>query len=69
MRCPTLVIVGAEDATTTPAMAGEMCAAIAGARLEIARACAHLLCAEAPAAFDAVLLPFLREHARRLRAG
>jgi 3-oxoadipate enol-lactonase len=69
VRCPTLVIVGAEDATTTPAMAGEMCAAIAGARLEVVDACAHLLCAEAPAAFDAVLLPFLREHARRLRAG
>jgi 3-oxoadipate enol-lactonase len=64
VRCRTLVIVGADDAVTTPAMATELCAAIPGARLHVVEACAHILCAEAPAAFNAVLLPFVTEPAR-----
>jgi 3-oxoadipate enol-lactonase len=64
VRCPTLVIAGAQDAVTTPAMATEMCAAIPAARLHVIDDCAHILCAEAPAAFNAVLLPFVTEPAR-----
>ncbi len=63
VRCRTLVIAGAEDAVTTPAMAGEMCALIPGAQMHVIDACAHILCAEAPADFNAVLLPFLAARA------
>jgi 3-oxoadipate enol-lactonase len=63
VRCPALVIAGADDAVTTPAMATELSAAITGARLRIVDGSAHILCAEAPAAFNAELLPFLAERA------
>lgn len=68
VRCRTLVIAGAEDAVTTPAMAGEMCALIGGADIRVIEACAHILCAEAPAAFNAVLLPFLAARAPAAQA-
>jgi 3-oxoadipate enol-lactonase len=59
IRCPALVIAGSDDAVTTPAMAAELSAAIPGARLHVIDSCAHIACAQAPAAFNAVLLPFL----------
>ena len=65
VRCPTLVIAGAQDAVTTPAMATELTAAIPNAELRVLDGCAHILCAEAPEAFNAALLPFLAEPARR----
>jgi 3-oxoadipate enol-lactonase len=68
VRCPALVIVGADDPVTTPEMATELCAAIPGSRLHVIDACAHILCAEEPAAFNAVLLPFLAHPARTAEA-
>lgn len=64
VRCPTLIIAGAADAVTTPAMATELRDAIPGARMHVLDDAAHILCAEAPAAFNPVLLDFLGESVR-----
>jgi len=56
---PTLVIVGAEDAGTPPAMAREIAEAIPGARLEIIPDAAHLSNIEQPEIFNRLLLEFL----------
>lgn len=48
---PTLVLVGALDATTPPALARELAAGIRGARLEEIPDCAHCPPLEAPRAF------------------
>jgi 3-oxoadipate enol-lactonase len=56
---PTLVIVGADDAGTPPAMAREIAGAIRGARLEIIPAAAHLSNIEQPEIFTRLLLEFL----------
>ncbi|HKF61575.1 MAG TPA: alpha/beta fold hydrolase, partial [Dongiaceae bacterium] len=55
IRCPTLVVVGADDAITPPPMAAEMAQAIAGARLEIVADCGHLSTLERPAETSALL--------------
>ncbi len=55
IACPTLVIVGAEDALTPPAEAAAMAAAIPGARLVELPGAGHLSCLEAPGAFAAAL--------------
>lgn len=68
IRCPVLAITGAADAVTTPEMAAEMTAAIPGACLNVIDGCAHILCAEAPEAFNAVLLPFLAQCAPAAQA-
>ncbi len=68
VRCPTLVIVGGDDAVTTPSMATELSAAIAGARLVVLEGCAHILCAEMPEAFNAALLPFVADRSHSVRA-
>jgi pimeloyl-ACP methyl ester carboxylesterase len=52
IACPTLVIVGADDAVTPPAEARAMAAAIPGARLVEIPGAGHLANLEAPAAFD-----------------
>jgi 3-oxoadipate enol-lactonase len=51
LRCPTLVIVGAEDAITPPAEARAMAGAIPGARLVEIPSAGHLANLEAPEAF------------------
>ena len=56
---PTLVIVGADDAGTPPAMAREIAAAIRGARLEIIPDAAHLSNVEQSEIFNRLLLEFL----------
>ncbi len=67
IRNPTLVIVGALDATTPPALAKELAAGIAGAHhVEIA-GCAHCPPLEKPAALLAAVEPFL--DAPDVRAG
>jgi 3-oxoadipate enol-lactonase len=68
VRCPTLVIAGAQDAVTSPAMAAELRDAIPGARLHVVDAAAHILCAEAPDAFNHALLGFLAETTRATHA-
>ena len=59
IRCRTLVLAGAEDLVTTPAMGAEMRDAIANAELIVLDDAAHMLCAEQPEATDAALLAFL----------
>ena len=59
LAIPTLVIVGAEDAGTPPAMAQEIAEAIPGARLETIPAAAHLSNIEQAEIFNRLLLEFL----------
>jgi 3-oxoadipate enol-lactonase len=59
IRCPTLVIVGEEDAGTPVKMAREIHAALPGAALAIVRAASHLSNVEQPEEFTRVLLSFL----------
>src|SRR5262245_35376520 len=59
IECPTLIVVGAEDAITPPAESRKMAAAIPGATLLEIPGAGHLSSLEAPAAFDKALLDFL----------
>jgi pimeloyl-ACP methyl ester carboxylesterase len=56
---PTLVLVGGEDALTTPALAREMAAAIRGSRLEVIEGAGHLTPVEEPERTTAALERFL----------
>ena len=65
IKVPVLLVFGEEDKLTTPATGKRMHAAIPASRyVEIAGA-GHLVNIEQPAAFDAAVMPFLREHAGR----
>ena len=59
IRCPTLVIVGADDKGTPPAMARTIAQAIAGSTLVEIPAAGHLANLEQPQAFNAALDAFL----------
>jgi 3-oxoadipate enol-lactonase/4-carboxymuconolactone decarboxylase len=59
IRAPTLVLVGAEDPVTTPAMAEDIRARIPGAELTILANAAHLVAVERPDAVAAHLAAFL----------
>jgi pimeloyl-ACP methyl ester carboxylesterase len=59
IRCPTLVLVGREDALTPPEMAQEIAAGIAGARLEIVPDCGHLSTMERPEAVNRAMRAWL----------
>ena len=59
ITAPTLVIVGDQDAATSPAAAKELAAAIKGARLEIVADAAHIPTIEQPAAINRLLGDFL----------
>ncbi len=48
VRCPTLVLVGEQDAVTPPERSQEMAAAIAGARLVVVPECGHMCALEQP---------------------
>ena len=61
IRVPTLVLCGAEDRITPPALSEELAALIVGARLELVDAAGHLANAEQPAAFNAAIERFLAE--------
>ena len=56
---PTLVIVGADDPGTPPAMSEVIAAAIRGARLEIIPSASHLCCIERPEVFNRLVADFL----------
>ena len=58
---PTLVLVGALDRLTPPAMARDIQSRIHGARLSIIEDAGHLANIEQPEAFDTAVLTFLRE--------
>ena len=55
ISCPTLVLVGREDALTPPSLAEEIAAGIPGARLEIIPECGHLSSLEQPEAVNRAL--------------
>ena len=57
---PTLIIVGEEDVLTPPRESEAMHAAIAGSRLEVIPRAGHASNFERPAAFNQVMVEFLR---------
>lgn len=59
IHCPTLVIVGEEDAVTPSALAERMHSAIAGSELVTIAAAGHLSNIEQPSAFNDALARFL----------
>ena len=60
IRCPTLVLVGREDALTPPERAEEMAEAIPGAKLAIVEECGHMSTMERPQAVTALMRMWLR---------
>ncbi|WP_310468229.1 alpha/beta fold hydrolase [Sphingomonas sp.] len=56
---PTLVLVGAEDKATPPALSEALAAAIRGARLEVIAAAGHIANLEQPAQFNRLVEAFL----------
>jgi pimeloyl-ACP methyl ester carboxylesterase len=61
IRCPTLVIVGREDALTPPELAREIADGIPGAKLEIIPDCGHLSTLERPEAVNRALRAWLTQ--------
>jgi pimeloyl-ACP methyl ester carboxylesterase len=60
IRCPTLVLVGKEDAATPVELSQEMATAIPGARLIVLRDCGHLSTMEKPELVTAELVAWVR---------
>jgi 3-oxoadipate enol-lactonase len=65
IAAPTLVVTSDEDRLYPVALAAEMACRIPGARLAVVRGAGHLSNLEQPQAFNAAVLPFLREHRDR----
>jgi pimeloyl-ACP methyl ester carboxylesterase len=61
IRCPTLVLVGADDVLTPPDRAAEIAAAVPGARQIVIPDCGHLSTLEQPQAVTQALLDFLSD--------
>jgi pimeloyl-ACP methyl ester carboxylesterase len=59
IRCPTLVLVGRDDALTPPELSQEMASRIPGAKLEIVPDCGHLSTMEQPAAVNRAMRAWL----------
>jgi pimeloyl-ACP methyl ester carboxylesterase len=59
ITCPTLVVVGREDALTPPALAEEIAAGIPGAKLEVIPDCGHLSTLERPEAVNRAMRAWL----------
>ena len=59
IRCPTLVLVGADDVATPPDLSREIAAGIPGATLVVVPDCAHLSTLERPEAVNAALIDWL----------
>lgn len=60
IAAPTLVIAGADDPGTPPAMSEVIASTIPGARLEIIPAASHLSCIEQPEIFNRLVTDFLK---------
>src|SRR5262249_26540747 len=60
IRCPTLMLVGAEDKGTRPELAREIAAGIAGTRLVIVPECGHLSTLERPQAVTKALVEWMQ---------
>ncbi|SFR44467.1 3-oxoadipate enol-lactonase [Yoonia tamlensis] len=61
LRIPTLGIAGSEDGATPPDLVRETIDLIPGSRFELMRRVGHLPCAEAPAAYAALLNQFIAD--------
>lgn len=59
VRCPTLVMVGAQDQMTPVKIAQEISAGIAGSRLEVIPDCGHIATLERPEAVNRLLVEWL----------
>jgi pimeloyl-ACP methyl ester carboxylesterase len=59
IRCPTLILVGADDLPTPPQLAAEMRDAIPGAVLRVIPQCGHLSTIEQPEAVTQALVQWL----------
>jgi len=59
IRCPTLLLVGEQDAATPPELSEEMAAAIPGARLVKVADCGHLSTLERPEAVTKAMVEWL----------
>ena len=59
IKCPTLVLVGRQDALTPPELSEEIAAAIPGAKLQIVPECGHLSTLERPEAVNRALEAWL----------
>lgn len=62
IRTPTLVVAGAADPVTSPAVGEALAKAIPGAGCEVVEDAAHILAAEQPEAVNAILGLFLDRH-------
>ena len=60
IRCPTLVLVGEQDAVTPPERAAEITNGIPGARLVIVPDCGHMSAVERPEKVTGALVELLR---------
>ena len=60
IRCPTLVLVGEQDAVTPPERAAEIANGIPGARLVIVPDCGHMSAVERPEKVTGALVELLR---------
>lgn len=63
LRLPTLAIAGQHDGSSPPDLVAATAALIPGATCHTLPGTGHLPCVEAPAAYAALLSPFLTEHA------
>jgi 3-oxoadipate enol-lactonase len=63
LRVPTLVIAGGNDGASPPDLVAATAAFIQNAEFCVIEGAGHLPCVEDPAAFAALLNPFLMEHA------
>jgi 3-oxoadipate enol-lactonase len=59
LRCPTMVIAGADDAGTPPAMGRKLAEQVPGARFELIESASHLCNIEQTEMFNRLLLEFL----------
>lgn len=63
LRLPVLAIGGSADGASPPEAVRAMAASIPDASCHIIPGAGHLPCVEDPAAYAAILVPFLKEHA------
>lgn len=63
LRLPTLAIAGSHDGASPPDLVAATAALIPNSTLHVIEGAGHLACVEDPAAFAAILNPFLKEHA------
>lgn len=59
LKVPVLVLVGADDQLTPPALSQEIAALVPGAQLQVLPQCGHMLTMEQPAAVNAALRGWL----------